>query len=780
MIGIVVVSHSRALAQAAVELAAEMVPPEARPTIKVAAGLDEPAAFGTDAMAIADAIGEADSPDGVLVLVDLGSAVLSSEMALEWVDPGVSQRTLVCPAPFVEGLVAATVTASTGADLATVAAEAKAGLSAKLAHLEPETPLAQPEPTDDPAVEDGQALTFETVIDNPHGLHARPAANLVAGLRGLDVNVQLTNSTRGKGPAPASSLAGVTTLGLSRGDTLAARLTGPDRKAALERLRQLAETNFGEDDDQDSPVQAEDPGETAAPVQTGRQIVVGPVAHLTTTIDLSAYRPGDPDVERDRLDRAIAQVVEHLQAKADASGRQGGIFRAQAVMLDDPELLADLRSGVAGGASAVAAVSGDLAAVAAELGALEDPYLRERAQDVRGLARQITAELVGVRIDLSTVEGILVVDELDPLTAASLDPTRCLGVITCSGGATGHGVIVAGARGLPVVTGQAEAADIPDHTVVGLDPVGQVLWINPTMAQLAEIDRLSVERRNEATLAAELCHRPAVTRSGRRVLVEANIASLTDAKTALANGADGSGLVRTEVLFADWDHAPSAAEQADVYKAIGRALDGRMITIRTWDPGGDKALAFLPQADEPNPMLGERGIRAMRRWPDLLCEQLKAIVWTSRRTPVRVMFPMIVEPQEMLWASQILSQARSETGGQVAVGMMVETPAAAVRAADFVDLVDFISIGSNDLAQYTMAADRGNGAVGHLAQADQPAVWDLIDLAARSFSGRPVAVCGDIASRPELTPRLIEAGVTELSVRPPLIGLVKLAVRTRA
>ncbi|MDR1213812.1 MAG: HPr family phosphocarrier protein [Propionibacteriaceae bacterium] len=779
MIGIVVVSHSRALATAAVELAAEMAPPEARPTIKIAAGLDETTAFGTDAMAIADAIAEADSPDGVLVLVDLGSAVLSSEMALEWVDPGVSQRTVICPAPFVEGLIAATVTASTGADLTTVAAEAKAGLAAKLEHLESDGSVG-PAPAQSQPGEDGPAVTFETVIDNPHGLHARPAAALVAGLRGFDANIQLTNLTRHKGPAPATSLAGVTTLGLGRGDTLSARITGPDRQAARERLQELAATNFGEDAGDSEPVLAEAADEPIAPTQTGRQIVVGPIIHLATTIDLSEYQPGDPLTERTRLDQAIAQVTERLQTRADASGPQGGIFAAQAIMLEDPDLLADLRAGVAGGASAVAAVSGDLAAVAAELSALDDPYLRERAQDVRSLARQITAELVGARIDLSGVEGILVVDELDPLTAASLDPTRCLGVVTCTGGATGHGVIVAGARGLPVVTGQAEAADVPDHTVVGLDPVGQVLWINPTMAQLAEIDRLSVERRNEATLAAELCHQPAVTRSGRRVLVEANIASLTDAKTAQANGADGSGLVRTEVLFADWDHAPSAAEQADVYRAIGQALEGRMITIRTWDPGGDKALAFLSQAAEPNPMLGERGIRAMRRLPDLLREQLKAVVLASRRTPVRVMFPMIVDPEEIRWASQILRQARAESGGQVTVGMMVETPAAAVRAADFADLVDFISIGSNDLAQYTMAADRGNGAVGHLAQADQPAVWDLIDLAAQAFSGRPVAVCGDIASRPELTARLVEAGVTELSVRPPLIGLVKLAVRTRA
>jgi phosphocarrier protein FPr len=758
-----------------------MVPESKRPRVEVAAGLDE-TTLGTDAQAVADAIAQADSGDGVVVLTDLGSALLSAELALELAPAELAARAELAAAPLVEGLVAAVVTAAGGGDRATVAREAESGLAAKLDHLG-RTP---PGPADaavsgaaEPAPAEPQpSLTVEVEITNPHGLHARPAANLVAELRGFDARAQLTNRTRGKGPAPASSLAGVSTLGLRRGDRLVASITGPEAQAAAAKLRQLAATGFGVDDAAELVAEAD--GQFSDQPQTGHQIVVGPVRHFSPVIDVSDYRPGDPATEQERLAQAIGAVLARLRHQADQPGEHAAVFSAQSILLEDPELMSTLQAGLTEGHSAVAIVEQDFSALANELAALDDPYLRDRAQDIRALARQITAELMGVDFNLGQASGVLVMDELDPLTAAALDPARCLGVITASGATTGHGVLIAAARGIPVVTGQPQAKRLPDKTVVGIDPVQGRLWVNPTMADLAELDKLSLERRNQATLAAELCQQPAVTRDGRRVLVEANIASLTDAKTAQANGADGAGLVRTELLFANWDHAPSAEEQAAVFRQLARGLDGRMMTIRTWDPGGDKPLAFLPQEPEANPMLGERGLRAMRRLPELFDEQLRAIALTSRRTPVRVMFPMVAQAEEVQWAVERLKQVLHHTRGNVVVGVMIETPAAAIRAADFAPLVDFISIGSNDLTQYTMAADRGNAAVAALAQGPKAAVWDLIEHAARAFAGRPVAVCGDLASQPDLAPRLVSLGVTELSVRPPLVGLVKLAVRTQA
>jgi len=261
------------------------------------------------------------------------------------------------------------------------------------------------------------------------------------------------------------------------------------------------------------------------------------------------------------------------------------------------------------------------------------------------------------------------------------------------------------------------------------------------------------------------------------VLVEVNVASLQDAVDGFAGGAEGCGLIRTEVLFGDWDHAPTPEEQAEVFCQIARALPGQTITVRTWDPGGDKPIAFLAQAAEANPMLGERGIRVMRRLPQLFDDQLRAILLAGREAPLRVMFPMIAQPASMVWAHERLAGLQAEMGGQIKVGMMVETPAAALRAADFVGLADFISIGTNDLTQYTLAVDRGNPVVAEVAGGDKSAVFDLIGLAASAFAGKPVAVCGDLASDPQAVPLLIARGVTELSVRPPLIGVIKQAVR---
>jgi phosphocarrier protein FPr len=775
MIGIVVVSHSRALALAAVGLAEEMVPVEARPTIQIAAGLDE-TTFGTDAAAIAEAMTAADSPDGVLVLLDLGSAILSAEMACEFVDPDTAARVRISPAPLVEGLVAAVVTASTGAPLGEVAAEAEGGLAAKVEHLGSTR-------SEDPSTSSGiggssaepvEAVTETVVVRNPHGLHARPAAALVSGLRGLDAVVTLRNATIGKGPASARSVGKVAALGLLRGHTIAATFAGADADAARERFLVLAASDFGESD---QPV-AEAEAEPVDPARTGRQVVLGPALVTRTTVATNAYTPGSPDQELQRLGSALSTVTDGLAALAAGAGAQRGIFDAQAALLDDPELRDTLEVDTRTGTSAVDAVRTGFGAAAADFDALTDPYLRERGQDVRSLERQVLLALLGAPpATAPDSEHVLVVDELDAATAATLDPAATLGIVTTTGGATGHGVIVASSRGIPVVTGRAEAADIADGMIVGLDPAAGTLWIAPDATTQQQIRALAAARDTEASTAATRSHEPAVTSAGRHVLVEANVASLADAKAGAAAGADGSGLVRTEILFAHEPTAPDAATQAAALVAVGKAF-GSPITVRTWDPGGDKPLAFLATDGEANPMLGERGLRAMRRYPDVFAEQLRGIVLAAREVSIRVMFPMVTEPDEVVWARSVLSDVLAENPDppHVEVGIMVEVPAAALRASELAPLVDFASIGTNDLAQYTSAVDRGNGRVAALAR-PSAAIWSLIGMTCAAFGDKPVAVCGDLASDPDLTATLVGLGVSELSVRPPAIGLVKDAVR---
>jgi len=507
--------------------------------------------------------------------------------------------------------------------------------------------------------------------------------------------------------------------------------------------------------------------------KTGSQIAVGVAHRMPIDPDVTAYQPGGPAVEAGRLQAAIQCVNDTL--KQLEAGDSSGIYAVQELMFAD--MIVPLMDDVAHHDSAVHAVQARFAAAAEQLESIDDPYLKARAEDQRGLSRMVLRALMGQPITPGLASGILIVDELDPLTASTIDPSRCQGVITIFGGATGHGAIVAQARGVALLTGRPEAAEIVDGTLVAFDPVDHRLLVNPSPEQLTELNRQQAERQEKEDRAAQMAFQPGVTKSGKRVLVEGNVSAVVDAFEADKVGAEGCGLVRTEILFSKWQHAPGAEEQAALYVQIGEALHGRMVTIRTWDPGGDKPLPFIPQEPEANPMLGQRGIRAMQLMPELFDEQLKAILLASRQVEVRVMFPMITQPFEMVWARARLAEVQAAVGGNIEAGMMVEVPSAALRASMFVSLADFISIGTNDLTQYTLAVDRGNPNVTAVAMGDDAAVYDLITMAATAFKGKPVAVCGDLASRVDEVPRLIAAGATELSVRPPLVGVIKQAVR---
>ncbi|MCT1458746.1 dihydroxyacetone kinase phosphoryl donor subunit DhaM [Aestuariimicrobium sp. p3-SID1156] len=792
MIGIVVVSHSRPLAEAAVALAREMTPES--PPIAVAAGVEDGTAFGTDAMAISEAITEVDSAEGVLVLLDLGSAILSAEMALEFLDPEVAERVLLSPAPLVEGVVAAVVTAASGAPLAAVAREAAAGAEAKQAQLAPSpsaaAPAADHESRDEMVTGDGApdgappggiprdgALVWETTLTGAHGLHARPAAAFVSALRGLDAEVQVSNQSTGAGPVNGSSLSKLATLGLRRGQVLRALISGSDAEMARQALQRLADENFGEVETAvtgPAPVVADatgGPGLMSPLPRTGTQVVVGTVHITGLDVDVSGYVPADDEAAR--LDDVTNAVMMQLFMSTD------DVVRMQATMLSDPELGGQLNAALDGGASAVEAVDTVFTRVADELAALPDSYQAERAQDLRSLRRQLLAGLVGQpEARAPESEHILVAPELDAVTAAALDPATCVAVVTTTGGSTGHGVIIATGRGIPVLTGREEAAEWSEGETVALDPVSGELWASPDEQTLTMITERARERATADREAAERAHERVHTANGQLIMVEANVGSLEDAERGAAGGADGSGLVRTELLFGDWSHAPSAAEQAEVLGRVAAAFGGGPITIRTWDVGGDKPLPYLPQEQELNPFLGERGLRTMRRVPEFFREQLRGIAMVARQYPVRVMFPMVTEPEEMGWARSVALEIIDEVGCEpFPIGMMVEVPAAALRAGDFEGLTDFVSIGTNDLTQYTTASDRTNGAVSHLARSDSEAVLALMRMTCEQLPGVPVAVCGDLASRTDMTATLVEMGVTELSVRPPLVGLVKQAVR---
>jgi phosphocarrier protein FPr len=748
MIGIVVVSHSRALADAAVALAAEMVAEDKRPVVAVAAGLDE-TTFGTDAAAVAEALDAADSPDGVLVLLDLGSAVLSAELALEFVDPELAGRVRLTSAPLVEGLVAAVVTASTGASLDAVAKEATRGLAGKQDHLGDTVPAetATVGPDDHSA---------EVLVGNEHGLHARPAARLVGLVNGFDATVTLTDVTTGKGPVDASSLSMVATLNAQQGHRLRVGASGPQAAEAIAAVEALAADNFGDADTRPAVPAGQLTG------GSGLDIAIGPAVLVGADLDLSTYVAGDNELHR--LDEAVRTAGIALRELRDSTPDHAGIFEAHLALLTDRRLLDDVRAAISGGTAAPVAWKQTYDTLATTFEGLDDPYQQERAQDVRAVRDRVLRLLVGAADD-HLGNGILIVPELDAGTAATLDATGIAGIAVRAAGTTGHGVIVARSRGIPLTTGIGDV-DVPPGATVAFDARTGTFEIAPDEARVRAAIAERTSERERAIADAEL---PATTRDGHTVDVLVNVGVVQDAVDA--RGADGSGLVRTEVLFGDRSTAPTVDEQVDAFRAIARALGNKPITIRTWDVGGDKPLAFLPQDREPNPFLGERGLRVFRRRPELLRDQLEAIRRTAAETPVHVMFPMVTTADEVGWA---LEQLGPRDG--LEVGIMIEVPAAALRVGGLAKDLDFVSIGTNDLTQYTTAADRTNAAVASLADGLDPAVLQLIDHVVRN-AGVRVAVCGDLASDPQAAVLLAALGVSELSAVGPQVPLVKARLR---
>ncbi|MEU7815037.1 phosphoenolpyruvate--protein phosphotransferase, partial [Pseudonocardia sp. NPDC049154] len=376
--------------------------------------------------------------------------------------------------------------------------------------------------------------------------------------------------------------------------------------------------------------------------------------------------------------------------------------------------------------------------------------------------------------------AVLVAADLTPAEAAVLDPEAVVGVVLAGGSATGHAAILLRARGIPAVMGAGPAVlDLAPGTPLALDGTAGRLVVDPSAEVRAVFGARLAQRAEQEAAARARADEPARTRDGVQILVGVNVGA--DAASAAGTGADLAGLVRTEFLFLDRAAPPDVDEQEAAYRAVAEALGGRRIVLRTLDVGGDKPLPYVPMPAEANPFLGVRGLRLALRRPDLLADQLRAIVRTAHATPVGVMFPMVTVPAELHAARAALDEAIAAEGrGRppgLEVGIMVEVPAVALTAAAFAPDVDFLSIGTNDLTQYTLAAERGSAEVAALADPLSPAVLRLVDATCRGAGPTMVAVCGELAADPVAAPLLVGLGVRELSVAPPAVALVKQAVR---
>ncbi len=633
--------------------------------------------------------------------------------------------------------------------------------------------------------------SFDVVITNPHGLHARPATALVEIAKGFEATIRLRHHDR---IGDAKSLISVLNLGIESGANLRVMAEGVDADEALAALREAIEGGL-EEEETAAEAAPELPlieweGQTLVGVAASPGMACGPVWQYQRGKIVVASTARDSAAELTRLARALesakrelAELYEEVKTKAGAG--RAAIFKAHAEFLEDRGLI-DAAEALIRKESRSAGYAWERSYLeqAKQLAAQQDALLAARAVDLRDVGRRVL-RLLAERIEdspkLPDTPVILIADDLSPSDTARLDPALALGICTSAGGPTSHTAIIARSLDIPAVVGAGDSLlDIADGTQVVLDGNSGTLVLAPTEADRAAAEKVQADLAARREAERRACYQPAIMSDGHRIEVVANIAAPEEAAKAVEAGGEGVGLLRTEFLFLGREQAPSEDEQAAAYTEMVQALNGLPIIIRTLDIGGDKSVPYMAMPAEDNPFLGERGIRLCLNRPELFRTQLRAIFRAAAVGPVRIMFPMISTLEELKRAKALTEQVRNELEAKpVEIGIMIEVPSAVMLAEELAAQVDFFSIGSNDLTQYTLAVDRMHPVLSRQADGLHPAVLRMIDRTVRAAdkAGNWVGVCGGIAADPAGVVILAGLGVRELSVSIPSIAAVKAQIR---
>ncbi|MBW1247490.1 phosphoenolpyruvate--protein phosphotransferase [Pseudomonas tolaasii] len=634
-------------------------------------------------------------------------------------------------------------------------------------------------------------------LANAHGLHARPAkilAQLAKSFAG-DLRVRIVDGA--VGAVSVKSLSKLLSLGARRGQVLEFVAEPTIAGDALPALLAAVEDGLGEEVEPLPTASAQPATPDIEPVVsaplTGSQIqaiaaapgiAIGPAHIQIQQVFDYPLRGESAAIERQRLHAALTDVRGDIQGLIARSTSKAirEIFITHQEMLDDPELTDEVDTRLKQGESAEAAWMSVIEAAAKQQESLQDALLAERAADLRDIGRRVLAQLCGVETAQEPGEPyILVMDEVGPSDVARLDPARVAGILTARGGATAHSAIVARALGIPALVGAgASVLLLTSGTPLLLDGQRGRLHVSPDAATLqrATVERDTREQRLQAASAQR--HQPALTRDGHAVEVFANIGESGGVAGAVEQGAEGIGLLRTELIFMAHPQAPDEATQEAEYRRVLDGLEGRPLVVRTLDVGGDKPLPYWPIAEEENPFLGVRGIRLTLQRPQIMEAQLRALLRSADNRPLRIMFPMVGSVDEWRAARDMTERLRLEIPvADLQLGIMIEVPSAALLAPVLAREVDFFSVGTNDLTQYTLAIDRGHPTLSAQADGLHPAVLQLIDITVRAAHahGKWVGVCGELAADPLAVPVLIGLGVDELSVSARSIPEVKARVR---
>ncbi|KVT08162.1 PTS glucose transporter subunit IIA [Burkholderia sp. MSMB1078WGS] len=675
-----------------------------------------------------------------------------------------------------------------------------------------ETPLLALRGKGDAAAQAAQAgaaahneVRREIVLAQPGGLHARPAARAREAVRGFDATVDVLFDGR---KASIASVVGLLGLGAGEGATVELVGRGAHAQQAVDAVEhELLREAHGEVEEQPARLKSPAPQtvarhtgaprdgapidpNTLAGVCASPGIAVGTLVRLDDAdIVPPEQATGTPAAESRRLDQALKAVDAELgETVRNASARgavgEAGIFAVHRVLLEDPTLLDAARDLISLGKGAGFAWRATIRTQIDTLSKLDDALLAERAADLRDIEKRVLRALGHTNGAARALpdEAVLAADEFTPSDLSSLDRERVTALVMARGGATSHATIIARQLGIPALVAVGDALyAIPDGTQVVVDASAGRLEHAPTALDVErarhERQRLDGVREANRQQAGEV----AATVDGRAIEVAANIATLDDANTAVDNGADAVGLLRTELMFIHRQAAPTAVEHRQSYQSIVDALQGRTAIIRTLDVGADKEVDYLTLPPEPNPALGLRGIRLAQVRPDLLDDQLQGLLAVKPFGAVRILLPMVTDAGELVRLRKRIdefarAQGRTEP---IEVGVMIEVPSAALLADQLAQHADFLSIGTNDLTQYTLAMDRCQADLAAQSDGLHPAVLRLIDIAVRGAAkhGKWVGVCGALGGDPLAVPVLVGLGVTELSVDPVSVPGIKARVR---
>jgi fructose-specific PTS system IIA-like component len=639
-----------------------------------------------------------------------------------------------------------------------------------------------------------------------NGLHARPASMLAEAARPFAA--AMTIGKEGGEPVDLHSVLSIVGLDVKHGDACIIVAIGDDAEPAIRAMRELVETSLAEGDE--LPPMSEAAGEAvvALPIglrrlgvayAAGRGVSGGIGDGIAVLVDgltlppaARAARGQSADAELQAVRSAIRAVADDLLRRADgARGMEGELLRAHAGIAADPALAEGVEAGIRAGATAAQSVVAAAESFAARLRGCQSQYIRDRALDVQDVAMQLLERLLGpgaaaVQVSLA-VESVVLAEALTANQLLRMDRRLLRGLVLGRVGVTSHTVILARSLRIPTlidVPNAARAAAPASRLVVDGDGGFVITQVTDSVERYYQRERRTQQRWRERL--APIARGHATTADGMALEVGANASTADEVAAAVEHGADGVGLLRTELLFLDRDTPPTEEEQLDAYRAVVEAAGGRAVIIRTFDIGGDKPAAYLSMPREENPFLGVRGLRLYEKHEGMLRTQLRAILRASATGPVKVMAPMVATPAEAAWFREEVRAAQSDLRGQsilfderLPIGIMIEIPAAAMVMDQLCDEVDFFSLGTNDLCQYWMAVDRGNAGVAGLYKPRQPSFLRLLRTIVDGARARKkwIGVCGEMAGDRLNLPLMIGLGVDEISVAPGAVLGLKTLVR---